>query len=256
MDAAGTVRIFDIRMTDKTRYSANGLASFTSFIHSGVGISYLPWGVHSSWVTWGLDDLNADAVVKVWTSAVGDSGDTVKNMASDENWYLDGSPGRSTGTITAYRLLAQCSPPYHLACPRVCPGPIENSIVTIGVSDDVRSKGGDESWRADLWKVRSSHNADVAEGGSEGTFGMEMLISFNGGSEGSKYISSVLGKDKSIGHLKAAELAIASFSSHSVLSPKKCESHDTAHFENDVGLLLCCLTDKGYVTTHVSIKSD
>ena len=256
MDAAGTIRIFDIRMTDKSRYHTNGLASFTAFMHSGVGVSYMPWKDRTAWVTWGLDDPNSDAVVKVWSSS--NPRDTVdasqKTALPEDYWYQDGSPDKSTGNgVMSHRLIAQCSPPYHLSCPRVCPGPVEHSIVTIGVFDDIRSKKGKDGWRADLWKLRPP-TADENEA-NDGTFGMEKLVTFNGGANHDKYIGSALGKDSSIGQLRAAELAITSYNAYSSPSRKKGEDtmHENFSGDNEFGLVLCCLSEKGYVTTHVSL---
>jgi WD40 repeat protein len=245
MDAGGTIRVFDIRMTEKTRYSMNAVAVFSAFAHTGVGISYLPLNEdRAAWVTWGLDDIDAGAVVKIWTA------DTdIDQDKSIQYWHMDGSPDKLADAPGYYRLVALCNPPYHLACPRVCPRPVENGIMTIGMIDDIRSKKGAEGWRADLWKVRSPTADEIDV--NDGIFGMENVVSFHGGGDQDQYIGSAIGKDSSLGRLQAAELAITSYNSITLASPKNGEEH-IQEVDNFVGLTLCCLSDKGYVTTHVS----
>ena len=272
LDAAGTVRVFDIRMTDQTRYSVHSLATFAAFAHRGVGISYLPALPAGSgekrataWVTWGLDSPDADAVVKVWSSS-SNAGEVDPNTKSDTStskaggsasvedtyWYMDGSPSRTSG-VSPYRLIAQCSPPYHLACSRVCPDPVENGIMTIGILDDnmrSSSKRGHEGWRAELWKIRPPTAVEMEA--NDGTFGMERIVSFNGGAVHDACIESALGRNARIGQLQAAELAITSSTVAGLQTTKGDDERIQDSGQPELGLTLCCLSDKGFVTTHVS----
>ena len=264
LDAAGTVRVFDIRMTDQTRYSMNSLATFAAFAHRGVGISCLhalqagtSEGRSTNWVTWGLDSPDADAVVKVWSSS--GNGEADLNIRSDNSthktedtyWYMDGSPGRISG-VSPYRLIAQCSPPYHLACARVCPDPVENSIMTIGILDDNMgntNKRGHDGWRAELWKIRPPTAVELDA--NDGTFGIERIVSFNGGAAHDACIESVLGRNTRIGQLQGAELAITSSTAAGLQNIKDSDDRIQDKNQLELGLALCCLSDKGYVTTHV-----
>lgn len=158
-----------------------------------------------------------------------------------------------------YRLMAHCRTPYHLACPRVCPDPVENSIVTIGVEDDTASRMAGGSWRADLWKIRApsaeemEDTATVQRRGAP--FGiMERAVTFRGGTHHDKYIASTLGNESGVGPLQAAELAISSYQ-HRAARTKQEETVDGGSGETtdqDLGLTVCCLSSKGFVTTHVS----
>jgi len=281
MDAAGVVRVFDIRVTGETRYAINGVAAFNAFAHAGVGISYLPMtagdGERSSsdtaWVTWGLDSPDSYAVVKVWSSFSETSternnikSDVISagnaNGATEDYWFMDGSPSRLSGTVPPYRLIAQRSPPYHLACPRVCPDPIENSIITIGMLEYPDNATADrntlynaqrnEGWRAELWKIRPPTTTELEA--NDGTFGMEKISSFDGGAGNDAYIGTVLGKNARIGQIQAAELAITSYNrkGRPINKPDTERTQDGAIVPDDIGLALCCLTDEGFVTTHVS----
>ncbi|CAB9515260.1 GATOR complex protein WDR59 [Seminavis robusta] len=278
LDAAGTVCVFDVRMTDKSRFGANPLSAFHAFGHSGVGISYLALtatsanktrAVTSAWVTWGWDSPDADAVVKVWCAHTSSTASTASDgvvksdstnktggstaTSSEDYWYMDGSPGRTSGTFAPYRLIAQCSPPYHLACPRVCPAPVENGILTIGIMDHDKmgANGGSrrlEGWRAELWKVRP--NADETDSSERRIFGMEKVVSFDGGGDRDR---GVLGKECRLGQLKAAELAITSYNPMGLHALKNDDDRmqDGAKALPNIGLALCCLGDNGFVTTHM-----
>lgn len=271
MDAAGTVRVFDIRMTDKSRYAANPLSSFAAFAHTGVGISYLPMKAATkgsttedctttAWITWGLDSPESDAVVKVWSSnnfclkADTPRSEGIKK-ATEDYWFMDGSPRRPSGVVAPYHLIGLCTPPYQLACPRVCPDPVENGILTIGILDNDLSGSGSrvhDQWRAELWKLRPSTAVEMEA--NDGTFGMERLVSFDGGVERGGSIASTLGKGSRIGQLQAAELAITSYNTlgvHSAKNHREDDTNDKANLENDISLALCCLSDKGFVTTHI-----
>ena len=283
MDAAGTVRVFDIRMTDSTRYSMNSVAIFAAFAHAGVGISYLPMtttgatggtgadassSLTTAWVTWGLDSPDADAVVKVWSSA--ENADAIKtngsaaSLTADDYVFVDGSPGRSSGNAATYRLMAQYSPPYQLACARVCPEPVENSIMTIGILDnnsEIGMNSGNrgnnrvnDCWRAELWKMRPPTFIELEA--NDGTFGMEKVMSFDGGVDYDRSLGSALGRDSKIGQLQAAEVAITSYNAKGLKTSKMDDEcvQDGINVQSEIVLTLCCLSDEGFVTTHVSVR--
>jgi hypothetical protein len=269
LDAAGVVRVFDVRMTDQKRFDTAPLTAFAAH-QAGVGISYLPMtstgsnSTTTAWMTWGLDSPDADATVKIWSSytsnAISPTIDQRKsNGTSEDYWYMDGSLGRSPGSVAPYRKIAQCSPPYHLACPRVCPAPIENGVLTIGVLEDTKmgmgGGGGEhrgENWRAELWKVRppTVHELEA----NDGTFGLEKIITFDGGVDRDRRVVSVLGRESRIGQLKAAELAITAFNTTGLQASKSDDGPmvDSRSTGENISLALCCLSDNGFVTTHVS----
>lgn len=249
LDAAGTMRIFDTRMTDRvTRMSTGCLYQFDACAHAGVGLSFLPLTSRSEhcWVTWGLDAPNADAVVKVWMSGGGggapdesSSRDGGAASTPDDYWYLDTSPDRpkshksfpSSKDSIGYRLVGQCTT-RNLACARVCPAPVEDSIVTVGLNPKESNAG----WRADLWKLKFN---ELNDDGFFEESKLERIVTFQGDSDTDTSLRSIVGSNPRLRSLRASELAISSYSGLSVES-------------NECGLLLCCLTENGYVTTHVS----
>lgn len=288
LDAAGTVRVFDIRLTDRrTRLSTGGhLCQFQACHFAGVGLSFLPLAGTSSnnattttsqtpycWVTWGLDAPHSDAVVKVWKSGEGVSGTnsgggaaaaTVAGTDADDYWYLDSSPNsklsrksaasvaakstttnnNNTSSGSGYHLVGQCTQP-NLACARVCPNPVENSIVTVGF--DAGDGGG---WRADLWKLDVSPSTESLESS------LERIVTFRGsGSETEQAnLKAVIGDDaRYLQSLRASELAISTYAEAIPVSSGKEPSSSSASSPADYGLLLCCLTENGYVTTHASL---
>ena len=124
------------------------------------------------------------------------------------------------------QLVGQCIT-QQLAAARVCPAPVENSIVTIGLDtrDDQQTR-----WHADLWKLSKRDEVEI---------GLEKVMSFQGGADADKDHMSSLGNDFRLGSLCASELAISNQGRDST-----CDEIDQPC------LLLCNLTDSGYITTH------
>ena len=250
--------------------SNTAVGQFQACQFAGVGLSFLPLvdtkhansnnnniGDHYAWVTWGLDAPRADAVVKVWKSGESTVATSDGNQDLPEDyWFLDGSPNnnnkhsprksttKSSSNISSnsnveYHLVGQCTQP-NLACARVCPSPVENSIVTVGL-DTVNG------WRAELWQLQSMSQS------------LERVAAFHGNSESSEQqnLLTVLGPSEArlLRSLKASELAVAMYSESMpmVASNRETSSSNSAA---DYGLLLCCLTENGYVTTHVSQSMD
>jgi len=280
LDAAGTVRVFDTRLTDRStrRSSSTGtgvgsgsLCQFQACQHAGVGLTYLPLAAEPEhcWVTWGLDEPNADAIVKVWKGGGGSSGEETGRSAAkgeDDYWYMDTSPTHSKqsrkqsqpstspqneSSGSGYRLVGQCTT-RGLACARVCPFPVEDSIVTVGLHNNSTDSGG-VGWRADLWKLKKATTEDSSSSFSS-ELSLERIVSFEGSDRKTESkLKAVMGDDaRFLRSLRASELAVsASFAGpHPTKSSK--EEEESPSSPSDFGLLLCCLTEKGYVTTHVS----
>jgi len=247
LDASGILRVFDTRMTDRTRISMGTLSSFSAFGQAGIGLENLHTDLDESrWLTWGLETPNGDAVVKIWAS----TDDTIESLTStgEDHWFMDGSPEQSLDKVgpskpVGYRLAGHCAVP-NLACARACPSPVENCLLTVGVNGE--DFDGHASWRADLWKLAENPDDPC---------GLDRMVSFKAGVDADQSISSMLGEGVSLGRLRAAELAISSFSgfvegrSMDVESPR-----GKASSQPEVGLMLCSLTENGFVTTHVSLR--
>jgi hypothetical protein len=246
LDAAGTLRVFDTRMTDRTRSSTGALSSFSSFQHAGVGLAYMQSESDDThWVTWGLESSTSNAVVKVWRSCT----ESADSVVGDDYWLMDGLPERSSSGLKpfGYKLAGKCTTP-NLACARVCPSPIKNSIVTVGL--DQKEPGGPASWRADLWKL-----AEPANDSEESA--LVKIISFDGGRETDKHLSSMLGPDARQGLLRASELAFSSYPTFfQQLKGDKSKGVGKSEISSEFGLLLCNLSENGYITTHVSASTE
>jgi hypothetical protein len=222
MDAAGRLRVFDIRKTERGKSNSGALYSVAAFQHAGIGVSYFPTDMRSSasWMTWGLDSATKDAAVKLWTSA-DSSYEQVRE--SEDYWYMEGSPSPSmdgsVGTMhLGCQLIGQCTAG-KLACARVCHSSMKNSFVTIGF----QGSDSQEGWTAKVWKLRK---LDDGKGDS-----LQNTLSFSGGNE-----TKALGlAETALGALCAAELGVT-----------------TGPSVGGSELLLCCLSDSGFVTTHVS----
>jgi hypothetical protein len=252
LDSDGVVRIFDIRILDRSTRSRGAVHEFQACHYAGVGLSFLPLaspGNERCWVTWGLDSPNADAVVKIWAPKVRSNearpsavaGDGAAALASpDDYWYMDTSPARPrshktsdcapSSSTSSYRILATCSTS-NLACARVCPAPVENAIVTVGLQSSSDTKEG-SGWHADVWKLKFCSDKDD---GAEDQATLERTVSFQSNKNTEPELCSIVGNDPRLFSLRASELAISSERTHG----------------SENGLLLCSLTDNGYVLTHV-----
>ena len=261
------MRVFDTRKTTGPRSSSNttALCQFQACQFAGVGLSFLPLtkhgninsnntGDHYAWVTWGLDEPRADAIVKVWKSGEPAAATSDVNQDLPEDyWYLDGSPpssnkhsprkstttksssNGSSNSYTGYHLVGQCTQP-NLACARVCPSPVENSLVTVGLDTG-------DGWRAELWQLQSLSQS------------LEKVAAFHGNNESAEQqnLQTVLGPSEAVllRSLKASELAVAMYTESMPMFASNNETSSSSSAAVEYGLLLCCLTENGYVTTHV-----
>lgn len=235
LDSGGLLRLFDVRMMGSARVAI--LGEFMAHAHAGIGLDY--WSAQGAFVTWGLDetDDHADGLVKIW--ARGEGSRSVASVAdtsgvTDEYWFMDGSPDRARSVATKSaasggppcREIGRCSV-RNLACARVCPGPVRNHFLTVSLKPADRDSPSD--WRADVWKL------DVELDSSS----VEHVVAFKGSTETESL--SVVGSDVDISSLRGAELAISSYESN--LTPNK----------KDHGVVLCALSDRGFVTTYVRL---
>jgi hypothetical protein len=121
LDAKGMFRIYDLRVTD--RQSAGGLLySFSALSYAGVGLATMD----SGWLTWGLDEIGGDGVVKVWSR-------------------------EEDPSHTSRRLMGTIAQP-NLACARVCPQPAESCFVTVSFEENMTQPA---QWNATMWKATS-----------------------------------------------------------------------------------------------------
>jgi hypothetical protein len=242
LNASGIVQLFDVRMTDcSSQGNVGELSSFSACDHVGIGLEFLPSKSEDTcWVTWGLDSPQSGAIVKVWSDGIESE---PSSSDADTYWFIDGSPNNSpspsacfpTKSIVErqYQQVAEFSTPY-LACARVSPEPFENQIVTVGM---VPGKGAKDAngWHAEVWKLNDSKN-----GQTYGThYGAEKIAAFSVLHDDQS--ASMIGTNTALGSLRGAELA---------LDTGRCEN--TCDEKDDAEMLLCCLSDNGYVTTHVS----
>lgn len=291
MDASGIVRVYDIRMTERgTRSPVSTIAAHESagvgISYIGNTSPTQNDSNSSRWLTWGLDSPLGSAVVKVWSNEPKVS-TTLEDP--DEYWYmgniekssdLTDSPRHSKmiASITAsttnnssgeYHLKAFCARP-NLACARVCSSPVENTFLAVGHCKDGSDNHNDvgvsqgRGWWAELFTLTNNtkKGADAMQRSNSTLFGLERVAGFQGGAATSswdrKALLSILGGRVDLGRLQAAELAFsgASYRPRSILSSsdetEKPQQLQEEERNNGVDLLLCCLSDTGVVTTHVS----
>ncbi len=239
MDAKGFVHLFDLRLTGSNNNTIVGaVSSFSSFNYAGVGVAAFPTSKDShGLITWGLDEPDR-AVVKVWSPDVS----AVATIDNDDYWYMDSSMEPSLRTcahlkksgVGGFRLVAQCTSP-GLACARVCPAPIEDHFVTISASS-VTAEG--DGWKAEVWKM-----------GEKDPFGLDKVVSLRGGSIRDMSLRQLLGKS-SLGQICGAELALLSSS----VQPRRPSESSRLDGDDEMRLVLCCLTGNGFVTSQVRKK--
>ena len=230
LDRSGCLRIFDIRMTVNSRVAAGALFSGNVFRHAGFGLEPFTMSSEGSscWVCWGVDKPGSDAVVRVLVPGG-------KAPEPEQYWYMDGSPDRSvdisvSSKTNGYRMYSQVVPP-GLACARVCPPIVKDAFVTVSVDN---MEEGTTGWHAQLWKLKPS------EGGGDSYF--DNTVSFEGDLSAFSRQLPTFGDNLHQGVLCASEMAISSSE-----SPRGSVSDEE---ETRLCLLLCSLTDTGYITTH------
>lgn len=201
-------------------------------------------------------------------------------------------PQLNSGNGSDYILAGYCLPPNgtDLACARVCPSPIDNTFLTFSVPlPHHRSKDATAAtdWHIELWKVDLTKNSnessksnsskntatvkqqtndnrpsstigetenDSQNNSNNNNAGLERIASIRSGNDTH---NSILANSttKYIGQVCATEVAMSSFrtnnNSNDSLHHQKQRSADFLEYESS-GLMLCCLSENGYVTTHVS----
>jgi hypothetical protein len=95
------------------------------------------------------------------------------------------------------------------------------------------------AWRTSLWKLSLS-KGEHAES-------MQSITSFYGGTLADESLFSSMGSRLHLGQLLACELAVSSYRTQ--LTKPDVASRDKITY----GLLLCSLTEAGFIMTHVSI---
>jgi hypothetical protein len=278
IDASGIVRVYDIRMTERARsFTGSPVSAFAAHETAGVGISYFRNSnptqnsngatTTSRWLTWGLDAPLSSAVVKIWSNEP-QSQLTRSTPDPDDYWFMgsdktaDQSSPRHNKTLVSlatpnseYHLTAQCARP-NLACARVCASPVENTFMAVGhLPSDGSKPDAQGGWWAELFALSNEEKQK-----NDSTFGLTRVTGFQGGSATNsldkKALISVLGGRVDLGRLQAAELAFsgASYRPRSISADESNLSEKQEDENNDVELLLCCLSDTGVVTTHVSTR--
>jgi hypothetical protein len=121
-----------------------------------------------------------------------------------------------------------------LACARVCPPPFEDHIVSIGIQEPT-------GWKADVWKLTLGDDE-----ASEPTvnFGVDKVLSSVSDTVLETQLASAIGGKVNTGLLRGAELALA-------IPPQGILSSGYAQVDRPE-LILCGLSENGYVTTSVS----
>ena len=246
LDASGVVRVFDLRIAGpRGKGAARTLCTFAAHQYGGVGLTAMKReDDETNWITWGLDEPHTDAAVRVWSTkgkALQQERDS--NLPTDY-WFMDGSPDQSplessgagslNTAVGSIHLVAQLTTP-GLACARVCPdvfGDLKDHIVTVST----KTNGEYSGWRADVWKLNITDEDLTFDTATN--HGATNIMSC-GTDAGHGQLSWTIG-NLNLGALIGAELAVS-------VPQARHDAEDID--ENKKDLLLCCLTDSGYVTT-------
>lgn len=225
-----------------------------------------------SWMTWGLDHdekvAPGSTSVKLWSPVTEEDARPPSLEQDDSYWFMDGSlsspvkqqkaSALTHTTVGGHKLVGQhTSPSFHLACARICPLPLKDGIVTVGVSDQGH-------WQADLWRFNNDKGKDVQNTRTtslDGSFGLENVSSFRLNED--PLLQTLLGGGRfpnSLGSIIGSELAMVQITS----SSRQHQYQQHHHQQQDKGeensetleLLLCSLSENGYVTTHAIPQVD
>jgi hypothetical protein len=280
LDSQGTVRVFDIRMTTAKQNNKSGASvEFRAHDSIGIGLSYLPSSSSSDlsrWVTWGIDSIVGDPVVRIWQQQENEEAlGPLMSLSLSSSLDTTAAPSQSSSVMMdtysskqGWDLLAELKVP-NLACARVC---AEDTVVTVAASPQESSSVSQQqqqqspfsSWIVDLWKVLEPPS-DAANTEQENNTRMttKRLVSFEAGHDAGQKISSMLGTKTRLGRLCASELALSTVPRLLQHAPAANDGsgEDGGDYSqqvekqnrdnNEPGVLLLSLTDTGFLTTHV-----
>ena len=254
LDASGIVRVYDLRIAGpRGKGTTRTLCTFPAHQYEGAGLSTMTNKTNETfWITWGLDAPHAAAKVKVWnmTGVVTDiDPDHDIHTPDHDYWYMDGGSERSPLEFSQARspkllngnvhLVAQFTTP-GLSCARVCPvifDDLKDHIITVSTV----LKGECPGYRADVWKLNTIDKGSSHVGRN---YGVEKVLSCGSDTVESQ-LTTTLGSMQT-GTLIGAELAVA-------LPQVRHDVEGVEEQQRD--LLLCCLTDSGFVTTTTLFSS-
>ena len=237
MAASGVVKVFDDRACNSNEVQSNEKSNFVyEFQAHGTGM-----GIESSanhWLTWGLDD-DMKTSVKVYK----------QHLATSENtenyWYVENENEDQTGMTPKLENAKQMKQVQCISATNIDRVTAVRSFSHVNHSKDAygnlpfltmsMSNVADmstPSWQADLWSFSSNSNSEKIDPATK-------ITSFCGGGKNDA-IAEICGKEYT-GSLIAAEL---SWIPEDILFEEK-----EGKSEADGEIVLCCLTNTGYLTT-------
>ena len=234
LDSSGFLRVHDMRKP------GSPLSNFSCFDEKGIGLEYLPSArKENTWVTWGSDLVGTGSVVRVWTAEEDQSELHIKRSETEDETVADTIPsfaGTSSG-VDYGRLVAECSTP-NLACARVCPFPIKDTIVTFGYPMSSEDKPGSSIWLADVWNIDDRGSNTIPD----------RLSSVVGRVDSSIWGQQGLSTEKQKHNvLHGVDLA---YLSTVVERPPEDHTNDSDGPLNILGITVCSLVDNGLVVNH------
>jgi len=212
-------------------------------------------------------DFSPRSAAGVGAPSIAEGGDdpTVASSIASRTTNATTVAGGTAATQPGFQLVAECETD-NLACARACPGPLKDSFVLVGLDADrsgdtsypatadtlegvdygSKSSGNSsKTWHAELWQLKRRSDENEEDYGF-GVFAQKTL-SFQGGStadEDQNFFAGI-GDGKGIGSIIASELALSIGGKNESPHPKEREDSPSSC------LLLCTMTDTGYVMTHV-----
>lgn len=239
LDAQGTVRVFDLRMvTNKNNHSKT---LFEARVHdyAGIGIRHVPSSVspQTRWVTWGMDSVMGNPVVRMWQQQESDS--LNYNQRTDSALETTITQTDSWKDVAGWNLIFERESP-NLACTRVCPS-LEDAVFIVSqkqTTDDAAMEGRSACWTVDLWNEIGSQWAKK--------------LTFRAGPDADKKIQGMLGPEAKLGALCGCDLALSSVQRLLEVDPPGNEdNYAFVERREEPAVLLLSLTDTGFLTSHV-----
>lgn len=258
IDSCGVVRIYDARINHFNKSSSN---SSDQIVHlqahqaGGFGIESIQMdskqdssNILHRYLTWGIESVEnpLNKSIKIWelnpsettTSDGGFHPDAYWNMGSvissakDQNDKNNAENAHVDNPVT-YGCCATLTIE-NLSNLRVCPEPFEGGLLTVS-SNDQRNDDA-TSWQINLWSLPDTRTA----------FEIENIASY---CYNEKVSSNLMGSEFANANLIATELTLGS-SSNSEHRSDFATSSSSAQAGCTVELVVCCLDDEGFVTTH------
>ena len=254
IDSCGVVRIYDDRINQFSKskreineYTSDQLLQFQAHQAGGLGIESIQVdhdensaNIHNCYISWGIEKAQNPfrKSIKIWEKLSNETTRNSEGFHHDPYWSMGNATGgtnemkdnlKKEWLSENYPSTYQCSSTLivdNLSNVRACPKPFHRGILTVSSKND--SSKETSSWQIDLWSLSHGENLVIDNIASYG---------YN-----EKVPKNFLGRD-----LIGSELAFDSPPKH---MGKITNLSSPVRDDCEVDLIVCCLDDQGFITTH------